>query len=370
MSLQRTSSGQVEESLLATLDDIDQQFQEARLVSFYLFQRLRGDDVAVGSAKEEEKGLLPSVCRIMDDCLDKLGQLPESSEKRRIYQHLERLRELEESSISARHFVEHVLASCSEHLTRLRDRNRMVHQRNQESRELQALRQQLQGVQELVQLGAMQLEQREQEQRHERERSKLAPALTAKDQLPESDSYFTQCFDEDAAAALQARALAHFQAFQFQKIPVPTAVKTVSDAEAFVERGLHFVERQFCHAVEESLKLFEACSSRAQKHHDDTSEKFDGLSRGETASRRKTRCNLWGLDARAKKMGRAVSFLRSFKVDPVVDPDLLADLPPPSSSPDHPVLQLGTNAANAPDGWEGFARDGACGLDPHRFGLK
>ena len=140
----------------------------------------------------------------------------------------------------------------------------------------------------------------------------------------------------------------------------------MSDAEAFVERGLHFVERQFCHAVEESLKLFEACCSRAQKHHDDTSEKFDGLSLGETASRRKTRCNLWGLDARAKKMGRAVDFLRSFKVDP----DLLADSLPPSSSSDHPVLQLGTTAANAPDGWEGFARDSACGLDPHRFGLK
>jgi L1 cell adhesion molecule like protein len=31
---------------------------------------------------------------------------------------------------------------------------------------------------------------------------------------------------------------------------------------------------------------------------------------------------------------------------------------------------LGMNAANAPDGWEGFAKDSACGLNPHRFDFR
>jgi hypothetical protein len=39
-----------------------------------------------------------------------------------------------------------------------------------------------------------------------------------------------------------------------------------------------------------------------------------------------------------------------------------------SSSPSE-IPQLCMHAANVPDGWRGFAKDSACELDPHRFGL-
>lgn len=309
MALERTASGRASENLVKALDGIDQEFQEARLVSVHLFGKLRGDDVALGASKQEEKGLIPFIFKTIDDHFDRLGHLPESSEKRRIYQQLERLRELEESSISARNFVEHALASSNEHMMRQRAR-----------------------------------------------KSFMADGLH---ESPDSECHFTNCFDETTAASIRSRALQRFQAIRFQKIPSAAATQSVAEVEAFVQQCLLFVERHFCLAVEESVNLFETCQKRAQSHYDETSEKFDGLSQGETASRRKTRCNLWGLEARAKKMGRAVDFMKSFKVDP----ELLAEQPA-SDAP-----QLGTHAANAPDGWDGFAKDGACGLDPHRFGL-
>jgi hypothetical protein len=40
---------------------------------------------------------------------------------------------------------------------------------------------------------------------------------------------------------------------------------------------------------------------------------------------------------------------------------------PAAAAPAAATLHLGMNAVNAPDGWEGFAKDSACGLDPHRF---
>ncbi len=364
MALERTASGKASETLVQALDGIDQEFQEARLTSVYLFGKLRGDDIAVGAAKHEEKGLIPFICKTIDDHFERLGHLPESSEKRRIYQQLERLRELEESSISARNFVEHALASSNEHMMRQRDRNQMEQERQQESRDLKELRLKLYSAQDRTQLQDIQKDQREKEdgRRHERERKTVM--ADAKDQLPDSEWYFTSCFDEDTAASIRSRALQRFQAIQFQKIPSAAATKSVAEVEAFVQQSLQFVERHFCLAVEESLKLFETCQHRAQSHYNETSEKFDGLSQGETASRRKTRCNLWGLEARAKKMGRAVDFMKSFKVDP----ELLAELPASSSSPSD-APQLGMNAANAPDGWDGFAKDLACGLNPNRFGL-
>jgi hypothetical protein len=66
------------------LDGIDQEFQEARLISVYLFGKLRGDDVALGASKQEEKGLIPFIFKTIDDHFDRLGHLPESSEKRRM----------------------------------------------------------------------------------------------------------------------------------------------------------------------------------------------------------------------------------------------------------------------------------------------
>jgi hypothetical protein len=76
------------------------------------------------------------------------------------------------------------------------------------------------------------------------------------------------------------------------------------------------------------------------------------------------RAAIYGDWKRAKKMGRAVDFMKSFKVDP----ELSAEQPASPSLPSD-VPQLGTHAANAPDGWDGFAKDSACGLNPHRFGL-
>jgi hypothetical protein len=48
-------------------------------------------------------------------------------------------------------------------------------------------------------------------------------------------------------------------------------------------------------------------------------------------------------------------------------PELLTEKSESSSSPSD-VPQLCMTAANGPDGWRGFAKDSACGLDPHRFG--
>jgi hypothetical protein len=311
MALERTASAQASESLVKALDDIDQEFQEARLTSVYLFKKLRDDAAA---SQQEEKGLIPSIFETIDHHVDALGHLPESSEKRRIYQQLERLRQLEESSISARNFVEHALASSNEHTTR--------------------------------------------------QRAKKTDTADAKDQLRDCEWHLTSCFDETTAASIRSRALQHAQAIRFQKIPSAAATHSVAEVEAYVQQCLQFVERHFCLAVEESLKLFDTCHKRAQSHYDQTSEKFDSVSQGETASRRKTRCNLWGLDARAKKMGRACVFLKSFEVDP----ELLAEQPESSPLPSE-AMRLGTQAANAPDGWDGFAKDSACGLNPHRFGL-
>jgi hypothetical protein len=196
-----------------------------------------------------------------------------------------------------------------------------------------------------------------------RQRARKTFMADAMGQSPDSECYFTNCFDETTAASIRSRALQRFQAIQFQKIPSAAATQSVAEVEAFVQQCLQFIERHFCLAVEESLNLFETCQKRAQSHYNETS-KFDGLSQCKTVSRRKTRCNLWGLEARAKKMGRAVDFMKSFEVDPELSAEQPASLSLPSDVP-----QLGTHAANAPDGWDGFAKDSACGLDHHRFGL-